>query len=72
MIKHDYNIKDARCEVKELIQEGESFHTIYVFLNDLARGGDIEWNDVLVIMKEMLDGKHGKIDCSLETIPNLV
>lgn len=65
MIKHAYNIEDARREVKELIQEGEDFHTIHVFLNDLARGEDITWNDVLVILKEILEGKHGQIDCSL-------
>ena len=50
------------CNVK--LEEGESFHYIHVFLNDLARGKDIEWSDVLDILKEILQGKHGKIDCS--------
>lgn len=64
MIKHAYTVEDARREVRELIEEGESFHYIHVFLNDLARGKDIEWSDVLDILKEILQGKHGKIDCS--------
>ncbi len=52
MIKHVYSIDDARREIKELKEEGYNFSQIWIFLNDLFRGKDINANEFKVLMVE--------------------
>ena len=52
MIKHSYSIDDARREIKELKEEGYNFSQIWIFLNDLFRGKDINANEFKVLMVE--------------------
>ena len=52
MIKHAYSIDDARREIKELKEEGYNFSQIWIFLNDLFRGKDINANEFKVLMVE--------------------
>ena len=49
-----YTIEDARREVKECIEEGYGFDYIRIFLNDLARGKDITWEENKQLMIELL------------------
>ena len=58
-----YTVKDARREVSEMIKEGEGFDCIRIFLNDLARGKDITWEEAFQIKVELID----MIDCSFGT-----
>lgn len=62
-----YTINDARRECKELFEEGYGFGAVRIFLNDLARGKDITWEENSQIMKEILTGQFGEIDCSIST-----
>jgi hypothetical protein len=52
MIKHSYSIEDARREIKELKEEGCNFSQIWIFLNDLFRGKDINANEFKILMVE--------------------
>ena len=52
MIKHSYSIEDARREIKELKEEGYNFSQIWIFLNDLFRGKDINANEFKILMVE--------------------
>lgn len=63
-----YTINDARREVKELFDEEYGFTAVWVFLNDLVRGGDITREDSKQILKEIAEEKFGDIDISLKTI----
>lgn len=63
-----YTALDARREVRECLEEGYGFDYIRIFLNDLARGKDITWQENLEIMKELMDGKFGKVECSYGTL----
>ena len=62
-----YTADDARREVRELIDEGYGFDYIRIFLNDLTRGRDITREDNVAIMREMVEGKFGRLDCSFGT-----
>ena len=53
MIKHDYTVNDARREIRECIKEGYGFDYICTFLNDLARGKDITWEEKRTLMREL-------------------
>lgn len=63
-----YTAQDARREVRECLEEGYGFDYIRIFLNDLARGKDITWQENLEIMKDLADGKFGDVDCSYGTL----
>ena len=63
-----YTIEDARREVRELIEEGYNFDYIRVFLNDLTRGKDITREDNKAIMRDMIEGKFGKLDTCFGTL----
>ena len=63
-----YTAQDARREVLECLEEGYGFDYIRIFLNDLARGKDITWQENLEIMKDLADGKFGDVDCSYGTL----
>ena len=63
-----YTIDDARREVRECIEEGYGFDYIRIFLNDLARGKDITWEERMQIMRELFEGKFDNIDCSFGTL----
>ena len=62
-----YTIDDARREARDLVEEGYGFDYIRCFLYDLARGNDITWDDVEVIMTEILLGEYS-IDCAFGTL----
>lgn len=68
MIKRAYTVEDARREVKEIIEEGYDFDYIRIFLNDLARGKDITWEENRRIMRELVCGEFGEIECSIKTL----
>lgn len=57
-----YTVEDARRECRELFEEGYGFDAVRIFLNDLARGKDITWEENSKIMTEILTGKFGKFD----------
>lgn len=59
-----YTLDDAKRECREMEKEGYGFGAIRVFLNDLARSGDITWKDVTQIQSELYD--EG-MDCSIST-----
>lgn len=63
-----YTAQDARREVRECLEEGYGFDYIRIFLNDLARGKDITWQENLEILQELADGKFGHVDCSYGTL----
>ncbi len=63
-----YTAQDARREVRECLEEGYGFDYIRIFLNDLARGKDITWQENLEILQELADGKFGYVDCSYGTL----
>lgn len=63
-IMKKYTIEDARREVQEMIADGESWGYIRIFLNDLARGGDITWQDREQLANEIIDSGY---DCSYKT-----
>ena len=63
-----YTIDDARREVRQSIKEGDSMLYIRIFLNDLARGHDLTWEEVKQINEEILAGQHGNIDTGLATL----
>lgn len=63
-----YGAADARREVREAVGEGYGFDYIRIFLNDLARSGDITRDDRREIMRELMDGKFGRVECSYGTI----
>ena len=63
-----YTAQDARREVRECIDEGYGFDYIRIFLNDLARGKDITWQENKEIMVERIEGKLGMLDCCFGTI----
>lgn len=67
MIKHAYTVEDARREVREAIAEGYGFDYIRIFLNDLARGKDITWDENKQIMAELVNGEFGEVECSVGT-----
>ena len=54
-----YSKEDARRECRELFEEGYGFDSVRIFLNDLARGRDITWDDVREIMADIISGKLG-------------
>ena len=62
-----YTAQDARREVRECIDEGYGFDFIRIFLNDLSRGKDITWEENREIMRELIEGKFGNIECSYGT-----
>ena len=62
-----YTVQDARREIRECIEEGYGFDFIRIFLNDLARSKDITWTEATTIMRELVKGELGEIDCSLKT-----
>ena len=64
---YKYTIDDARREVKELLDEGYGYGAIRIFLHDLARAKDITWEECLIVKKEMLNGKYGRVECSITT-----
>lgn len=55
-----YTVDDARRECKELFEEGYGFDAVRIFLNDLARGKDITWEENQEIMAEIITGKFGR------------
>ena len=57
-----YTAEDARRECKELFDEGYGFNAVRIFLNDLARGKDITWDERNKIMGDILAGKLGAFD----------
>ena len=63
-----YTAQDARREVAECISEGYGFDYIRIFLNDLARGKDITWEENMQIKREIFEGKFDNIDCSFGTL----
>lgn len=63
-----YTVEDARREVRELIEEGYGFDYIRIFLNDLTRGKDITREDNKAIMRDMIEGKFGKLDTCFGTL----
>ena len=63
-----YDANDARREVRECFEEGYGFDYVRIFLNDLARSKDITWDENKQIMREIIEGKFGKIDCSIGTL----
>ena len=50
-----YTIEDARREINEMIADGESWDYIRIFLNDLARAGDITWDEAKTLSYEIID-----------------
>ena len=66
-VKHTYTVNDARREVRECIEEGYGFSYIWIFLNDLARGKDISWEECWEIKKELAEGTFGEIETSFST-----
>ena len=62
-----YTINDARRECLELFNEGYGYSAVRIFLNDLARGKDISWEDNKLINREILEGKFGNVDVSIST-----
>lgn len=62
-----YTVQDARREVRECLEEGYGFDYIRIFLNDLSRSKDITWNENMEIMKDLIDGKFGEVECSFGT-----
>ena len=62
-----YTVDDARRECRELFEEGYGFDSVRIFLNDLSRGKDISWEDNRQIMREIIEGKFGKVGCSFGT-----
>lgn len=62
-----YTVNDARRECKELFEEGYGFSAVRIFLNDLARGKDITWEEHKQIMHDIILGKLGNVDCSIPT-----
>ena len=64
MIKHAYTIEDARREIRESISEGYGFSYIWIFLNDLRRGGDITADEQRTLLHELAEMD---IDHSLKT-----
>lgn len=63
-----YTAEDARREVRECVAEGYGFDYIRIFLNDLARGRDISWEEARAIMADLISGKLGDIECSFGTL----
>jgi hypothetical protein len=68
MIKRKYTVEDARREVKECVAEGYGFDYIRIFLNDLVRGKDITREECGEIMRELISGNWGEVECSFGTI----
>lgn len=62
-----YTAEDARREVRECIEEGEGFDYIRIFLNDLARGKDITWEENRKILHELICGDFGDVRISFGT-----
>ena len=50
-----YTIEDARREINEMIADGERWGYIRTFLNDLARAGDITWEESKTLSYEIID-----------------
>lgn len=67
MIAHAYTADDARREVREIIEEEFGLDYIRIFLNDLARGKAITWEENREIMWEILMGDFGDIPKSYGT-----
>ena len=63
-----YTAEDARREVRECVAEGYSFDYIRIFLNDLARGRDISWEDAREIMNDLISGKLGDVEVTFGTL----
>lgn len=57
-----YTKADARRECKELFEEGYGFDAVRIFLNDLARGHDITWQEHREIMTEIINGDLGEFN----------
>lgn len=68
MIKRKYTVEDARREVKECVAEGYGFDYIRILLNDLVRGKDITREESGEIMRELISGNLGEVECSFGTI----
>ena len=66
--KSTYTVEDARREVKECLEEGYGFNYIRIFLNDLSRSKDITWKENSEIMKDLIEGKFGDVECSYNTL----
>ena len=62
-----YTADDARREIRECLKQGYGFSYIRIFLNDLARWGDISWKDNKKILEELAEGKFGEMDLSVRT-----
>lgn len=54
MEKKRYTIEDARREIKESLAEGFGFDYVRIFINDLARGKDITWDESRQLMRELV------------------
>ena len=63
-----YTAEDARREVRECVAGGYGFDYIRIFLNDLARGGDISREDARGIMRDLIDGNLGDVTISFGTL----
>lgn len=63
-----YTAEDARREVRECVAEGYGFDYIRIFLNDLARGRDISWEDARAIMNDLISGKLGDVEVTFGTL----
>lgn len=64
---YKYTVEDARKDVRQALDEGYGFDYIRIFLNDLSRSKDITWEENGQIMKELIEGKFGKVECSFGT-----
>ena len=40
-----YTYEDAKREVTEMLEDGESMSCIVIFIHDLCRGRDITWQE---------------------------
>lgn len=62
-----YTIQDARREIRQCIEEGYDFDFIRIFINNLARDEDITWIEARKLMRELIDGEFGEIECTFRT-----